>query len=75
MSPCLTVRLSAALMTLLLFSAVAAPPPRAAAAEEEIKCANCGKKVKQSKAIKVIKNGQVYYVCSDECAKKLKNKK
>jgi formylmethanofuran dehydrogenase subunit E len=71
----LSLRLSTAIMALLLFSAVTATPPRAAAAEEEIKCANCGKMVKKSKAIKVIKNGQVYYVCSDECAKKLKNKK
>ena len=71
----LSIRLSATVLSLLLFSTVAAPPPRAAAAEEEIKCANCGKTVKKSKAIKVIKDGQVYYVCSEACAKKLKNKK
>jgi hypothetical protein len=69
-----SVRMVAVLAALALLPGLAAPPPRAAAAEAEIKCANCGKSVKQSKAVKVIKNGQVYYVCSDRCAKEFKKK-
>jgi YHS domain-containing protein len=74
MSACLSVRWCAALAALLIMGPVVAPP-RAAAAEEEITCAVCGKKVKKSKAIRVIQDGRVYYVCSAECVEKLKKKK
>ena len=66
-------RIGALLAALMLMSGLAAHLPRASA-DEEIKCANCQKLVKKTKAIKVIKNGQVYYVCSDKCAKELKKK-
>lgn len=49
--------------------------PGASAAEETITCASCGKQVKKSKAIKVVINGRVYYVCSEECVEKLKKQK
>jgi hypothetical protein len=62
------------LTALLLLMGPAVSPTAAAAADEEIKCAQCSKAVKQSKAIKVIKNGKVYYVCSADCAKKLNKK-
>jgi YHS domain-containing protein len=70
----LSVRLCAALSALLILAPLAAPP-RAAAADEEISCAVCGKKVKKTKAIRVIQDGRVYYVCSQECVEKLKKKK
>jgi len=75
MSRGLSARLGVATLALALVTGFAGLPSRAAAAEEEIKCANCNKTVKKSKAIKVIKDGQVYYVCSEACAKKIKNKK
>ena len=63
---------SALLMALLLLTGPAGLLSNAAAAEEEIKCDQCGKSVKKSKAIKVIKDGKVYWVCSAACAKKIK---
>jgi YHS domain-containing protein len=60
-----------ALAMLMLFS----PPPRALAAGETVTCAVCGKQVKKEKAIRVIQNGRVYYVCSQECLQKLQKKK
>jgi hypothetical protein len=63
---------SALLAALLLLAGPAGFLSNAAAADEEIKCAQCSKSVKKSKAIKVIKDGKVYYVCSSDCAKKLK---
>jgi YHS domain-containing protein len=60
-----------ALALLMLFS----PPPRALAAGETVTCAVCGKQVKKDKAIRVIQNGKIYYVCSQECLKKLQKKK
>ena len=49
-------------------------PPHSAAAAETITCAVCGKKVPKDKAIRVILNGRVYYVCSQACLEKLKKK-
>jgi hypothetical protein len=66
----LLARAWCALLALGLF-ALLAPPPLIAA-EAKIKCASCGKEV--SKAIKVIHNGRVYYVCSKACADKIKKK-
>jgi hypothetical protein len=63
---------SALLAALLLLTGPAGLLSNAWAADEEIKCAQCSKSVKKSKAIKVIKDGKVYYVCSAECAKKIK---
>lgn len=63
-----------AVLVALALSGLAARSPRAAAADTEIKCASCQKSIKKSKAIKVIKNGQVYYVCSDKCAQAIKKK-
>jgi hypothetical protein len=62
-----------ALMALALL-VLLAPPLPLAAAEENVKCASCGKEVKKSKAIKVIQDGRIYYVCSKECADKIKKK-
>jgi len=70
----MSVRLCAALSALLILGPLA-KPPRAAAAEEEITCAVCGKKVKKSKAVRVIRDGRVYYVCSEECKQKFEKKK
>lgn len=67
-----SIQMAAVLAAVALLWGLAAPPPPARAAEKEIRCAQCGKSVK--KAIKVIKNGQVYYVCSDKCAKDFKKK-
>jgi YHS domain-containing protein len=50
-------------------------PPAAAAQETTLKCAVCGKQVKKDKAIRVILNGRVYYVCSQACLEKLKKQK
>jgi hypothetical protein len=69
-----SARVGALLAMLALLPGLAVRPPGAAAADEEIKCANCQKSVKKGKPIKVIKNGQVYYVCSDKCAKEFKKK-
>lgn len=60
-----------AVLAALTLSGLAALSPGAIAADE-VKCASCGKTAK--KPIKVIKNGQVYYVCSDKCAKEFKKK-
>jgi YHS domain-containing protein len=58
-----------------LFASSILLPVRAGAAEETITCAVCGKQVKKSKAIRVIKDGRTYYVCSQECLAKLQKKK
>ena len=71
----LLLRATGALLLLALLTSLAAPPMRAAAADETVACAVCGKQVKKSKAIKVVKDGKVYYVCSDECRVKLMNAK
>ncbi len=60
-----------ALAILMLFG----PPPRVLAAGETVTCAVCGKQVKKEKAIRVIQNGKIYYVCSQECLQKLQKKK
>jgi YHS domain-containing protein len=62
-------------LAMALLAAVVSPPMRAAKAEETVTCAVCGKQVKKSKAIKVIQDGRVYYVCSNECRVKLQQKK
>ena len=51
---------------------VLAPLPRAMAADETINCASCNKQIKKKNATKVIKDGRVYYVCSQSCADKIK---
>ena len=52
------------------------PLPHAGAAQETtVTCAVCGKQVKKDKAIRVIIDGRVYYVCSQACLEKLKKKK
>jgi YHS domain-containing protein len=67
------------LLALALLGALVAPAILAKAKEKEadetISCAVCGKQVKKSKAIRVVKDGKVYYVCSDACRVKLMNKK
>ena len=68
------VRTGSAILALALL-ALLAPPSRAAATPETVTCAVCGKQVKKDKAIRVIQNGRVYYVCSQECLEKLKRKK
>jgi hypothetical protein len=59
------------LLALALLVAVAPLSP-AEAASDTITCASCGKEVKKKQAIKVIKDGRVYYVCSQSCADKIK---
>jgi YHS domain-containing protein len=71
----LPVTVYCVILALALSAALAIFPPRVRAADETITCAVCGKQVKKSKAIKVIKDGRVYWVCSQECADKLRNKK
>jgi TRASH domain-containing protein len=69
------VRTGAASLALALLM-LAAPLPRARAAPEAtVTCAACGKQVKKDKAIRVIIDGRVYYVCSQACLEKLKKKK
>ena len=58
-----------------LLLTLAAVAPRAAEAADKINCANCGKQVDKAKAIKVVLDGRVYYVCSRDCVEKLKKKK
>ena len=72
-----STRAGALMLALALLSAFSAPPGHAKdkEADETITCAVCGKQVKKSKAIRVVKDGRVYYVCSDACRVKLMNKK
>ena len=67
------VRTGSAILALALLALLA--PPSRAAAPETVTCAVCGKQVKKDKAIRVIQNGRVYYVCSQECLEKIKRKK
>ena len=63
------------LATILLISSVSGVLAAKGDKEETVTCPVLKQKVAKSKAIKVIKDGQVYYVCSEACAKKIKNKK
>jgi YHS domain-containing protein len=67
----------ALILALALLTVIVPPLARAKdkGADETITCAVCGKQVKQSKAIRVVKDGHVYYVCSDACREKLMKKK
>jgi YHS domain-containing protein len=69
------VRIGTAILALALL-VLSVPLPRAGAAREAtVTCAVCGKQVKKDKAIRVIIDGRVYYVCSQACLEKLKKKK
>jgi YHS domain-containing protein len=59
-------------MAIVLLAAALSLAVWAAKGEETITCAVCGKQVKKSKAIKVIQNGRVCYVCSEACLAKLR---
>jgi hypothetical protein len=70
-----SLRAGGLVLAMALVATLGSPAGRAAKAEESVTCAVCGKQVKKSDAIKVIKDGRVYYVCSDKCLAKLKKKK
>jgi YHS domain-containing protein len=68
-------RSSGVALAMVLLAVAGSLPVRAAKSEETVTCAVCGKRVKKSQAIKVIQDGRVFYVCSEACLAKLKQKK
>jgi YHS domain-containing protein len=67
--------LGLALAGTLLLTSVGGALAAKDAKDEMIVCPVLKQKVLKSKAIKVVHNGKIYYVCCDSCAEQIKNGK